>query len=118
MTFEDGKYSITLQHLAKGIKDTYNSQVAELSLGLKGIKKEDLENLEDNIDKIPDSMAKVVAKLNELEYFLLSHAIKEWSDKETAVSIDTVKELDEEVFLELIQEVNSMNGLTKQARKN
>jgi hypothetical protein len=118
VTFEDGKYSITLQHLPKGIKDDYNSRLAELSLGLKGISKEVLEKIEENMDKIPDSMAAIVGKINQLEYFKLANAIREWSEKEVPITEETVKELDEDVFNELVKEVDKMNGLTVEQRKN
>lgn len=106
---------VILQFLSKGVKDSYNSQLAELSLSLKGIDAAALEKMD--VNSLPDSVATVVGKINELEYYKLAHAIKKWSEEEE-VSEETVKGLDEVIFNQLIQEINKMNELDVTERKN
>ena len=106
---------VVLQHLSKGVKDSYNSQLAELSLSLKGVDAAALEKMD--VNSLPESVATVVGKINELEYYKLTHAIKKWSEEEE-VSEEAVKGLDEEVFIKLVEEVNKMNELGQTERKN
>jgi hypothetical protein len=112
---ENNEDFVVLQYLSKGVKDSYNSQLAELSLSLKGVDAAALEKMD--VSSLPESMAKVVGRISELEYYKLAHAIKSWSAEEE-VSEEAVKGLDEEVFNKLVQEVNKMNDLGETERKN
>jgi hypothetical protein len=106
---------VVLQYISKGVKDSYNSQLAELSLSLKGVDAAALEKMD--VSSLPESMAKVIGRISELEYYKLAHAIKSWSAEED-VSEEAVKGLAEEVFNKLVQEVNKMNDLGETERKN
>jgi hypothetical protein len=114
--FDDAKENfVVLQHLSKGAKDNYTGQLAELSLSMKGVNKETFENMD--IDKLPDGMGTLVKKINELEYEKVAAAIKKWSAAED-ITVDSVKELDEDVFVEISKTVDEMNKLTELERKN
>lgn len=112
---DNNEDNVVLQYLSKGVKDSYNSQLAELSLSLKGVDPEALEKMDTST--LPDSMAAVVGKINELNYYKLACAIKSWTAEEE-VSEEAVKALDEEVFNKLIEEVDKMNDLGQTERKN
>jgi hypothetical protein len=117
VTFDGGW--VELQYLSKGVKDDYKGQLAELYSQLSGLDKETIAKMEKgDLQAVPESMAGLVAKINQLEYFKLSKAIKKWSETETPINEDTVKELDETVFDRLVKEVNEMNELTDGERKN
>lgn len=112
---ENNEDFVVLQYLSKGVKDSYTSQLAELSLSLKGVDATALEKMD--VNSLPESMAKVVGKINELNYYKLACAIKSWSAEEE-VSEEAVKDLDEEIFNKLIEEVDKMNELEFTERKN
>jgi hypothetical protein len=112
---ENNEDYVILQFLSKGVKDSYNSQLTELSMSLKGVDKEALEKMDTS--SLPDSLGTMVGKIQQLEYYKLAHAIKSWSEVEE-VSEETVKGLDEVIFNQLIQEVNKMNELDVTERKN
>lgn len=115
--FDEAKeHFVILQHLSKGEKDNYTSQLAELSLSMKGINKQTLENMD--IDALPDGMGEILRRINDLEYEKIAAAIKSWSEKDTEIKVETVRELDEEVFEEIKKAVDKMNGLTDLERKN
>jgi hypothetical protein len=116
LTFGDNNEShVVLQHLPKGVKDSYTSRLAELSFSMKGVTKETLEKMD--LSALPDSMAGVVSKINELDYYKLANAIKSWS-AEDPINEDTVKELDDTVFVEISNAIDEMNRLTETERKN
>lgn len=106
---------VVLQYLSKGVKDSYNSQLAELSLSLKGVDTAALEKMDTS--SLPESAITIIGKINELEYYKLAHAIKSWSAEEE-ISEESVKELAEEVFTQVVTEVNKMNELELTERKN
>lgn len=111
--FEGG--FVELQYLSKGVKDQIAS---ELSSMFAGVDSESLKKLElDKKDEIPTAMIGVVGKVQEVEYLKLSKAIKSWSSSEP-ITIETVKELDDETFNRITKEVNEMNGLSKTEEKN
>ncbi|MDF2791308.1 MAG: hypothetical protein K0S80_4410 [Neobacillus sp.] len=109
----DGGY-VELQHLSKGVKDEIASRLAAL---YKGMDRATLEKMKDT-DDLPDNMIDAVSVVQEVEYYKLSHAIKSWSESEIKITIETVKDLDEEVFNKISKAVNEMNELNKQAEKN
>lgn len=113
LDFEGGW--VELQFLSKGVKDQIASQLTEMFAGMSDdtIKKADFKNK----DEIPASMIGVVGKVQEVEYFKLSSAIKSWSSSES-ISLETVKELDDETFNLINAEVDKMNGLSKTEEKN
>jgi hypothetical protein len=114
VNFEGGW--VELQHLSKGVKDEISSRLSSLFAGMD---EETLKKVNsDNKDDVPTGMINVVGKVQEVEYFKLSHAIKAWSENDTPINEETVKELDEEVFNEISKAVNEMNELSKTEEKN
>lgn len=109
----EGGY-VELQHLSKGVKDEITSRLAGL---YKGMDRNTLEKIKENND-LPDTMIDAVSVVQEVEYYKLSHAIKEWSEKDIKITIETVKDLDEDIFNKISAAVNEMNELSNQERKN
>lgn len=126
---------VELQFLSKGVKDEIASRLSSLFSGfdsetLKKIdkarkqKQENTQNeqqnettvKEDN-DDIPTEVAGMVGKIQAVEYYKLTQAIKAWSEDE-AVTEDSIKELDDVVFDEISKEVDKMNELSKDEIKN
>jgi len=107
---------VELQYLSKGVKDEIASRLSSMFAGVdtSTLKKADL----DKADEIPASMIGVVAKVNEVQYYAMSKAIKAWSAAEVAITEESVKELDDEVFNKIYVEVNNMNELNPAERKN
>lgn len=105
---------VELQYLSKGVKDEVVSRLASL---YKGMDKSTLEKLKDS-ESVPDNMIDAVSKVQEVEYFKLSHAIKSWSEKDVEITFETVKELDEVVFNQISKAVNEMNELSQEETKN
>jgi phosphoribosylformimino-5-aminoimidazole carboxamide ribonucleotide (ProFAR) isomerase len=105
---------VELQYLSKGVKDEVQNQIVQ---AFKDIDPKVLQQYE-KTGEMPDSLpVEIVAKVNEASYIALAHAIKAWSEKEE-VTIESVKDLDEEVFNLLIEEVNKMNKLDIGEKKN
>lgn len=108
---------VDLQHLPKGVKDQIASR---LSAALEGIDPQALKKLNINSDDnndLPAGMIGMVGKVQQVEYYKLSKAIKAWSS-EIAISEESVQELDEEVFNKISEEINTMNELSQTERKN
>lgn len=105
---------VELQHLSKGIKDQIASR---LSASLEGIDPAALKNLNEKNTDMPPGMIAMVGKVQQVEYYKLSKAIKAWS-AEFAVTEESVQELDDEIFSKISDEINSMNELNKTERKN
>lgn len=105
---------VELQHLSKGIKDQIASR---LSASLEGIDPAALKNLNKDSEDMPTGMIAMVGKVQQVEYYKLSKAIKAWS-ADMAITEETVQELDDEVFSKISDEINSMNELNKTERKN
>jgi hypothetical protein len=107
---------VELQHISKGVKDEVISRYTSL---YKGMDRATLEKLKDDgTDVVPDSMFDAVGKVQEIDYFTLSHAIKAWSESDVVITEETVKELDKEVFDQISEVVKEMNGLTQLEQKN
>jgi hypothetical protein len=107
---------VELQYLSKGVKDQIQSSLAGLYKELETINVSDLKN-EENIPKDIE-MDKILQKINEIEYYKLSKAIKAWSEHDVEITVETVKELDDEVFSKISDEINKMNSLNEVERKN
>jgi hypothetical protein len=105
---------VDLQHLSKGVKDQIASR---LSASLEGLDPNQLKNLDKNSDEMPAGMIGMVGKVQQVEYYKLSQAIKAWS-ADTTINEETVQGLDEEVFNKISEEINKMNELSKEEIKN
>lgn len=114
--FEGGK--VELQFLSKGVKDEIQSRLAALASSLSGIDQATLEKVQKGeLDSIPESMVSLIRSIKAIEYYKLAHAIKSWSE-DAEITEENVKELDEDIFNELVKTVNEMNELTPEERKN
>jgi hypothetical protein len=109
----EGGY-VELQFLSKGVKDEIKSRTTSL---YKGVDIKKLQSAQSESD-IPPEMFDKIPGLLEIEYYKLAHAIKAWSDAETPISEETVKEMDEEIFNMVSQKIAEMNELTPLQEKN
>jgi hypothetical protein len=109
----EGGY-IELQFLSKGVKDEIKSRTTAL---YKGVDIKKLQNAQSEED-IPVEMFDKIPGLLEIEYYKLAHAIKSWSDPETLITEDTVKEMDEDIFNQVSKKVDEMNQLKQAEEKN
>lgn len=110
--FEGG--FVELQYLSKGVKDEIKARAASVYQGIDISK---LQNAKSEADIPTEAFAKI-PQLMEIEYYKLAHAIKSWSDSETPISEDTVKEMDEEIFNQVSKKVDEMNQLKPEQEKN
>lgn len=107
---------VELQYLSKGVKNEIASRLSSMFVGVDD---ETLKKLDfNNQNEIPTAMISVVGKVNQVEYYKLSKAIKVWSAADVPVTEETVSELDDEIFDLISEEVNKMNELNKQDEKN
>lgn len=107
----DGNW-VELQFLSKGVKDSFKSDAADIYKGL------DLETDEEGKPKsnvIPEGM---VGKVNEIQYRKVAAAIRAWSAADVPVTVESVKELDEEAFDKIDEVVTEMNELSVKEEKN
>ncbi|WP_035430861.1 hypothetical protein [Bacillus sp. UNC322MFChir4.1] len=106
---------VELQFLSKGAKDHISSQLSNMfaDMDSEAIKKMKLQNKDD----IPAEMIGVIGKVQQVEYYKLSQAIRSWSEQEE-ITIETVKELNDEIFDLISKEINKMNELNLTERKN
>jgi hypothetical protein len=109
----EGGY-VELQFLSKGVKDQIKARAASVYQGIDIIK---LQNAKSEAD-IPTEAFEKIPQLMEIEYYKLAHAIKSWSDSETPINEDTVKEMDEDVFNQVSKKVDEMNQLKPDQEKN
>jgi hypothetical protein len=103
---------VELQHLSKGVKDEIQTRLASLVKDLDKFK-----DLKEN-DVPEDLDMGVIKKINEVEYYKLSKAIKSWSEKDLEITEETVQDLDGEVFTQISNKINEMNTLDQTERKN
>jgi predicted DNA-binding antitoxin AbrB/MazE fold protein len=109
----DGAW-VEIQNLPKGIKESFKSELADLFKGVDIKKGEDGEDEPDR-KTLPDSFVQKIAEVN---YRKLEKAIKSWSAEGVPVTIENIKELDEEIFDQILTAVNKMNELNDTERKN
>jgi hypothetical protein len=113
LEFEGG--FVELQYLSKGEKDQISNQLSSM---FAGVDEETLKKLDfKDKDNVPTAMIGVVGKVQEVEYYKLSKAIKAWSS-EKEITIETVKDLEEELFDKISDEITRMNELSKGETKN
>ncbi|KXG42878.1 hypothetical protein [Tepidibacillus decaturensis] len=104
---------VELQYLSKGQKDILTSELAGM------FKKMNIQILDKDIKMNNDDINEnIVNKVNEVEYKKLSFAIKAWSANDVEINEDSIKDLDEEVYEKILDEVNKMNNLTEDDVKN
>jgi hypothetical protein len=111
--FEGG--FVVLQHLSKGVKDEIQSRLASL---YKDLEKVNIEKLKESNDIPEDFNMDVLRKVNEVQYYKLSKAIKVWSESDLAITEEAVQELDEVIFQKISTEIDEMNTLNNTERKN
>ena len=111
-----GEDFVELQHLSKGVLDEIKGRTiaAFADAGPNAIRA--IQNAKDDSD-IPPELIGSSGKMLEIQHYKVSKAIIKWSSPEP-ITEQTVKELDESVFLEILAKVDSMNRLTEIERKN
>ncbi|WP_141434383.1 hypothetical protein [Bacillus sp. 03113] len=114
INFEGGW--VELQYLSKGVKDEIASRLSSMFAGMdsQAIKRIETDNKED----VPTEMIGIIGKVQEVAYYKLSQAIKDWSESDVDITIDSVKDMDDKVFDMISKEVDSMNSLSKTDEKN
>lgn len=107
-----------LKLLSKGAKNQYQAMMSSLLKDLGDVNAEQLKNAKE--EEIPTNidLESILNKTHQAEYFLLSKAVKTWSDTDTPINEETVQELDEEIFDMLMQKVQEMNKLSPGEEKN
>jgi hypothetical protein len=102
-----------LQYLSKGVKDSIQAEISSLfKVNLKNM------NTMNEADLLPEEMPEgFIDKLQEIEYRKLEKAIKTWSAKEE-ITVENIKELDDEPYEKISKAVNEMNGLSREEVKN
>lgn len=101
---------VELQYLSKGTKDVLKGATAEI------FNKVDSKMFEGDMQDVEFS-PNFVQKIQEVEYQKLNCAIHAWS-ADVEVSIENIKELDDEVYELILGEVDKMNGLSEEEEKN
>lgn len=108
---------VELQHLSKGVKDDIQNKIIEACKGIDLKKIDSLKNK--SSEEMPDDIPfEIVGKINETSYIALKNAIKAWSEADTPITIEAVRDLDEDIFEKILTEVNQMNQLQMGERKN
>lgn len=114
----EGGY-VELQYLSKGVKDEISRRSTEINKDLPQEVVNKLRNNPNAEDKdIPVEIFGTVGKLMEIEYYKLSHAIRSWSDSDTPITEDSVKDMDDEIFDLVSKKVDEMNALKQSEQKN
>jgi hypothetical protein len=108
--FDDGNW-VELQVLSKGVKDSLKSELADMYSGLK------IENGPDGKPSTETLPPGIVGKVSDNQHRKVAAAIRAWS-AEAQITVETVKELDEETFDKILAKVNEMNELTAAEEKN
>jgi restriction endonuclease Mrr len=138
---------VELGYLSKGVKDDLQNQLLEAVKGVDPrileklesdtkqkkelevqdvqetqVGAEELENKpiptlsEDNVST-SDIPVELLTSLSNMANYALSKAIQSWSEK-VDINIETVRELDEDVFNKIVDEVNLMNNMDLATIKN
>jgi hypothetical protein len=103
----DGHW-VELQHLSKGQKNTFQSELASMFKGTEyDANTKDLKSIPENF----------VGKTQEIEYRKIVAAIRSWSAGKE-VSVETIKALSDEYYDRIAEEVEKMNDLPEKERKN
>ncbi|MDC3414265.1 hypothetical protein [Terrihalobacillus insolitus] len=101
---------VELQHLSKGTKDVLKSSVTKI---FNKFDSKMMDGKMDDVEFSPD----FVEKIQEIEYQKLAAAIRAWSAEEE-VTVENIKELDDEPYELILKEVNNMNELSEEEEKN
>jgi hypothetical protein len=113
----EGGY-VEVQHLSKGIKDEISRRTTEMYADLpQSVIKQLRTNPNATDADVPPEILGTIGKIMDIEYYKLAHAIKSWSD-DAPINEETVKEMDEDIFLKVSKKVDEMNELTTVQRKN
>jgi hypothetical protein len=118
LNFEGG--FVELQYLSKGVKDEIKRRSSEAlasDLDPEIFKKIKSGEIKDDAE-LPASAFGSVGKFMQIEYYKLARAIVKWSDGDTPITEETVKELDEEIFNQISKKVDDMNSLKQVQEKN
>jgi hypothetical protein len=106
----DNNHWVEIQHLSKGTKDSLQSSITEV---FNKFDSKMLDGKMEDVEFSPDFIKKVQG----VEYRKLAAAIRAWS-VEDPITIDTIKELDDESYETILEAVNDMNGLSDEEEKN
>lgn len=107
-----GDHWVELQYLSKGQKNLLQAEITKV------FKKFDPKLLDGKTKDINMEFSEdFVARIQEIEYMKLQYAIRSWSASEP-VSIESIKELDDETYDIILDVVNEMNGLSEDEQKN
>lgn len=111
-----GEDFVELQHLSKGVLDEIKSRTiaAFADAGPKALAA--IQTAKSNSD-LPAELIASSGKMLAIQHYKVSKAIIKWSSSEP-ITEQTVKELDESVFMKILAKVDSMNQLTEIERKN
>jgi hypothetical protein len=109
---------VELKLLSKGAKNQYQVMMSSLLKDLGQVNTEKLKNAKE--EEIPENidLEVLLNKTNQANYFLLSKAIKSWSEKDVDINEESVQDLDEETFDLLMEKVQQMNKLSAGDEKN
>lgn len=108
----DGDW-VELQHISKGVKDNLKSEVASL---LKDFEV-DIANgsyAPKNGLTITDEF---LDKIKEIEYREMVASIRSWS-ADAEITIENIKELSDEAYDKILEEMGKLNKLSDAERKN
>lgn len=106
---------VELQYLSKGVKDDIQKSILE---ALKGVDIKQLDQISDKDKELPKELpVDMVNKITDTDYVAVYNSIKSWSESEP-ITIDSVRELDDEIFEKILKEVKKMNKLELEERKN
>jgi hypothetical protein len=111
---------VQIRPLSKGEKDEISNRLSSMfsDMDEESLKKiQEAENNKEKEQELPTEMLNVLKKIQEVSYFKLSKAIKNWSEEED-ITEETVKDLDDEIFDMISEEIDAMNKLSKGEEKN
>jgi hypothetical protein len=114
LTFGDDY--IELQHLSKGVLDEIKSRSIKTfaQAGPEALKA--MQTAKSDAD-MPAEMLAQSGEMLKVQHYKVAQAIVKWSSEEP-VNEDTVKALDEDVFMQVSAKVDEMNQLKETERKN
>jgi hypothetical protein len=96
---------VEIRKLSKGFKDQLKGEATDVFKGM---------DLKGELGTVPEGM---ILKVQEVEYRKLRASIVRWS-ADVDITIENIKELDEEVYNRILKEVDEMNGLSQEEQKN
>lgn len=107
---------VELQYLSKGVLDEIKSRSLQAfaSAGPEAMKA--MQSAKSDED-MPAELLSSVSGLMEIQHYKVSKAVVKWSSEEP-INEESVKALDEDVFVQISNKVDEMNKLSSLERKN